>query len=92
MDILPIDGCSGCSTTAGRLGCGTHGPNKIVILDPLDPPHNFHLAEFDATRLAVLAERERCRKIAADHPWKCQGKACNCARQIAYDIMDVPGL
>lgn len=92
MDISPIYGCSGCSSTAGRLGCGTHGPNKIVILDPLAPPPAFRMAEVDATRLATLEERDRCRKVAADHPWKCKGKDCNCAQQIAHDIMDVPGL
>lgn len=92
MDIMPVYGCSGCSTSGGLMACGIHGANKVVIVDPLAPPAEDPMAAFNAIRLAVLAERDRCRKIAADHPWKCAGKICNCARQIAYDIMDVPGL
>lgn len=85
MDNTPIQGCRGCDSTGGRMSCATHGPNRIIISDPLSPLPPF----FVDTAAAVLAERDRCRQIAADHVWKCQGKACNCARQIAYDIMDV---
>lgn len=66
------------------MACGTHGSNKVVVLDPLNPPP-FLIA----TPGEVLAERDRCRRIAADHVWKCQGKICDCARKIAYDIMDI---
>lgn len=84
MDNSPIYGCSGCATTGGRMACGTHGANQVIIPDPLVLPPYF--VEMQA---AILAERDRCRQIAADHAWKCGGKNCNCSRQIAYDIMDV---
>lgn len=84
MDNSPIYGCAGCATTGGRMACSTHGATKVIVLDPLNPPPFFV-----DTQAAVLAERNRCRQIAADHPWKCAGKICDCARKIAYDIMDV---
>jgi len=84
MDNTPIYGCSGCATTGGRMGCATHGPIAVLV-SPAPAPQFFV-----DVQTAVLAERERCRKIAADHPWKCQGEICDCARKIAYDIMNGP--
>lgn len=86
MDNTPIQGCPGCDSTGGRMSCATHGPNRVIIIS--DPPAGLP-PHFMETQAAILAERDRCRQIAADHVWKCQGKNCNCARQIAYDIMDV---
>lgn len=85
MDNSPIYGCNGCSTTGGRMACGTHGASRVFVVDPLNPPAPF----FVDIQAAVLAERDRCRQIAVDHVWKCPGKTCDCARKIAYDIMDV---
>lgn len=93
MDNTPIYGCSGCDTTGGRMSCATHGQPRVVITPPVivQPPDD-PIGAFNALRAAVLAERDRCRKVAAEHPWKCAGKSCNCAQQIAYDIMNVPSL
>lgn len=29
-DLTPVEGCKGCESTAGRLGCPTHSPNVYV--------------------------------------------------------------
>lgn len=86
MDNSPIYGCDGCGTAGGRMACGTHGANKVVVSNPFVQPADDPSA---GVRAAVLEERNRCRQIAADHVWKCPGKTCDCARKIAYDIMDV---
>lgn len=92
MDNTPIYGCSGCDTTGGRMSCGTHGTTRVIVSNPLAPAADDPIGAFNWIRAAVLAERDRCRQVAADHVWKCPGKTCDCARKIAYDIMDVPGL
>jgi hypothetical protein len=85
MDNYPIQGCVGCSSTAGMLGCGTHGPNRIILSDP----PVVRAAFVSNTTAAAMAERNRCRQIAADHALKCLGNGCKCAEQIASDIMNV---
>lgn len=38
-DNIPIDGCEGCSGTAGRLGCPKHSPNvSNNIISPFRCP------------------------------------------------------
>jgi len=84
MDNTPIYGCSGCATSGGRMACGIHGPTPMIVT-----PNPTIIAQLQGeVRLAVLAERDRCRKVATEHPWKCQGKSCDCARVIAHDIME----
>ncbi len=77
MDNFPIQGCPGCDTTGGRMACGVHGAPRVIMTPSNDKVIGQLVTE---VRLAVLTERERCRKIAAEHPWKCQG-ICATARE-----------
>lgn len=49
-DLTPITGCSGCATSAGRLGCAMHGTMAPKIgWVPLPPQHHdpWHRDEYE---------------------------------------------
>jgi len=38
---VPVEGCSGCNGTAGRLGCPKHSPNVYISDTPTPFAHLF---------------------------------------------------